>query len=362
MPALAQQPPDPVKSDSLANTAVGTDALFNVDLDEYGCHNTAIGDDALYSDKSGSYNTANGFSSLYTNTTGNNNTAAGYESLFNNSVGNNNTASGYQALYANTKGSDNTAIGYQTLSSNISGTHNTAVGTGALNYNQTGSYQTALGYNAGQQASGTDNIDIANVGSWGESHTLRLGTQGSAGVEGSGIVTTYIAGIVNSKITGSAVYVTANGQLGVLASSERYKTDVQTMGGSSERLSELRPVSFKLKTDPEGTVQYGLIAEEVVKVYPELVTRNADGRIEGVRYEELAPMLLNELQQQRQKLAAQETINSAQAAQISAQAAEISELQQQQQFATREELSGLQRQLQAALAELQSAKALVAQR
>jgi hypothetical protein len=389
-PALAQQPPDVVKSDSLANTAIGTNALLHVSLDEYGCHNTASGEDALYSDTSGSYNTATGFSALYSNTTGENNTSAGYESLYSNSTGSNNTASGYQSLHANTTGRDNTASGFMALSSNkngaenaaigsntlesntdgsdnaaqgyaalysnTTGSYNTALGDNALYANRGGSYNTAVGYNAGSQATGTDNIYLANTGAAGESHTLRLGTQGRPGVEGSGILTTYIAGIASTRLTGSAVYVDSQGQLGVLASSERFKTDVKTMGGASDGLDALRPVTFKLKTDPEGTVQYGLIAEEVATVYPELVTRDADGRISGVRYEELAPMLLNTYQEQQRKIAAQAAVNVA-------QAAEIQELKQAQaQLATRAELNDLQRQLQAALTALESESQLVAHR
>jgi hypothetical protein len=388
--ALAQQPPDVVKSDSLANTAVGSNALLHVKIDEYGCHNTAIGESALYSDTSGSYNTATGFSSLYSNTTGEDNTAAGFESLYSNSTGSNNTASGYQALHANTTGSDNTASGFMALSSNNTGTENTAIGTNtlqantdgnnnaaqgfaalysnttgsanaafgenALYANKTGSYNTALGYNAGSKATGTDNVYIANTGTSGESHTLRLGAQGKSGVEGSGILTTYIAGIAASRITGSAVYVNASGQLGVLASSERFKTDVKTMGAASDGLETLRPVTFKLKSDPDGQVQYGLIAEEVATVYPELVTRDADGRIGGVRYEELAPLLLNAYQNQQRRIVALDSVNAS-------QAAEIRELKQQQtQLATRAELHELQQQLQAALTALHSEDQLVAKR
>jgi hypothetical protein len=98
------------------------------------------------------------------------------------------------------------------------------------------------------------------------------------------------------------VYVTASGQLGVLASSERYKTAIAPMGVDTEKLQELRPVSLHLKTDPKGALQYGLIAEEVAQVYPELVIRDKAGRIQGVRYDELAPMLLNEVQQQQTQL------------------------------------------------------------
>ena len=107
---------------------------------------------------------------------------------------------------------------------------------------------------------------------------------------------------VSLHVTGAAVYVTSTGQLGVLASSERYKTAVTSMGSRTEKLRQLRPVTFHLKTDPKGDVQYGLIAEEVAKVYPELVIRDSAGRVEGVRYEELAPMLLNEVQRQAVEL------------------------------------------------------------
>ena len=104
-----------------------------------------------------------------------------------------------------------------------------------------------------------------------------------------------IAGIESSKVTGSAVYVTTTGRLGVLASSERYKTAIEPMGANTAKLSQLRPVTFKLKTDAEGTRQYGLIAEEVDRVYPELVIRDEAGKVQGIRYDELAPMLLNEI-------------------------------------------------------------------
>ncbi len=100
--------------------------------------------------------------------------------------------------------------------------------------------------------------------------------------------------------------MTSAGQLGVLGSSERYKTDITPLGPRTEKLQQLRPVSFHLKTDPRGTLQYGLIAEEVAKAYPELVIRDGAGKIQGVRYDELAPLLLNEVQQQQHKLAAQD--------------------------------------------------------
>jgi trimeric autotransporter adhesin len=102
-------------------------------------------------------------------------------------------------------------------------------------------------------------------------------------------------------VTGNTVYVSSKGQLGVVVSSERYKSDFADMGARSAKLRQLRPVTFHLKTDPKGAVQYGLIAGEVAKVYPELVIPGAGGRIDGARYDELAPILLNEVKQQRQR-------------------------------------------------------------
>ena len=130
---------------------------------------------------------------------------------------------------------------------------------------------------------------------------------------------TTIAGIYGTHVTGSAVYVTSTGQLGVQASSERYKTDIATMLEASSKLAQLRPVTFHYKNDPKDVRQYGLIAEEVVKVYPELVIRDDSGKIQGVHYEELAPILLNEIQKQQR-------INAAQAAKIEAQAEQIAAL------------------------------------
>ncbi len=152
-----------------------------------------------------------------------------------------------------------------------------------------------MGYEAGfNVTTGSNNIDIGNEGLAADNGVIRIGTAGSQ-------KEVFIAGIHTSKITGSAVYVTAGGRLGVLASSERYKTGIAPMGSNTAKLEQLRPVKFHLKSDPNGAVQYGLIAEEVAKVYPELVIRDEKGNIDGVRYDELAPMLLNEMQKQEQK-------------------------------------------------------------
>jgi hypothetical protein len=224
---------------------------------------------------------------------GNHNTVSGFEALYSNTNGNSNTVDGDSALYSNTTGYHNTASGSNALFSNTTGTTNVAFGLEALYSNTTGSNNIAVGTNAGSNLTyGNNNIDIGNDGMATEGGAIRIGTPGTQ-------TTTYIAGIEATKVTGSAVYVTASGELGVLASSERYKTGITSMGASSEKLKQLRPVSFHLKSDPDGAVQYGLIAEEVNKVYPELVIRDAAGRIQGVRYDELAPLLLNEAQKQQ---------------------------------------------------------------
>jgi Chaperone of endosialidase len=146
---------------------------------------------------------------------------------------------------------------------------------------------------------GNNNIYLGSSGgASSESGAIRIG--------GTAQTATYVSGIYATQVTGSAVYIASSGQLGVLASSERFKTDVAPMGSATLQLRQLRPVTFQLKTDVSGTRQYGLIAEEVDKVYPELVIRDSSGKIQGIRYEELAPMLLNEVQQQERRLLGQQ--------------------------------------------------------
>jgi Chaperone of endosialidase len=304
------------------NTASGVDALV---FNSVGTQNSAFGFDALTTNDSGGQNAAVGYQAL-TNSTVSGNTAVGWQALSSDSTGSSNTAVGssalafnqtgttdvavgYGALYRNTA-SSNTAAGWQSLNANTTGAGNTASGTSALQSNTTGDNNIAEGYQAGfNQTTGSNNIDIGSVGVAGESNVIRIGTKGTHKV-------TVIAGINSSKVTGSAVYVTTTGRLGVLASSERFKTSIAPIGDSTEKLQQLRPVSFHLKAEPKGAVQYGLIAEEVAKVYPELVIRDEKGRIDGVRYDELAPMLLNEVQQQQQKIDAQVKINEIQQARI----------------------------------------------
>ena len=288
------------------NTAAGVSAL---QYNTTGSYNTAVGSFTMLANTSGNYNTGIGISSLASNSTGDSNTATGYAALITNSTGNNNTASGYDAMFSNTTGGSNTASGNNALYSNTTGNSNAAYGVGALYSNTTGIYNTANGYQALRSATtgtsniamgyragynlttGNSNIDIGNAGGVVDVNTIRIGTKGTQDK-------TYIAGIYDVSVTGQAVMVSASGQLGVVVSSERFKTAIEPMGLDTAKLQQLRPVKFHLKTDPKGALQYGLIAEEVAKVYPDLVVRDNNGRIDGVRYDELAPMLLNEVQQQ----------------------------------------------------------------
>jgi hypothetical protein len=303
--AYATQPPDSVKSDGSANTAMGTDALLDLTT---GMDNTAAGAFSLFENETGSYNTAFGTAALFSNT-GANNTALGAFALEDNGSGAGNTAVGYEALNSNTGGGDNTAVGLQALYSNAGGLANVAIGQGALQANVSGSSNTAIGETALLNATGGGNIAIgekAGIELGAGNNNIYIGNSGGVATESGAIrlgnsaqTSTYISGIYTTQVTGSAVYVTSTGQLGVLASSERFKTDVASMGRATARLQQLRPVTFQLKNDTLRTRQYGLIAEEVDKIYPELVIRDGTGKIQGVRYEELAPMLLNEVQQQR---------------------------------------------------------------
>jgi hypothetical protein len=147
-----------------------------------------------------------------------------------------------------------------------------------------------LGNFAGSNlTTGNNNIDIGNQGVAGEANTVRIGTQGTQ-------TATYIAGVSGVAVTGRPVFINSNGQLGVPPSSRRFKQDVKPMDNSSERTLLLKPVTFhyKKEIDPEGMLQFGLVAEDVEKVNPDLVVRDKEGKPYTVRYDAVNAMLLNE--------------------------------------------------------------------
>jgi hypothetical protein len=248
------------------------------------------------SNTTGNGNTATGVGALFGYPgpphAGSGNTADGINALYSNTEGMNNTAEGNSALYSNTTGNGNVATGLNALFNNSTGYGNTAVGRNALANNTTGFYNTSLGVGAGRTiVAGSYDIDIGAPGIGDESNTIRIGDNSTQN-------TTYIGGISATGVTGTVVEVSSDGQLGVTLSSARYKRDIRDIGSASVGLMKLRPVTFRYKNDPSGTLQYGLVAEEVSRVYPELVTRGADGKVQSVRYQEFTALLLNELQKQ----------------------------------------------------------------
>jgi hypothetical protein len=231
-----------------------------------------------------------GVNALLSNTSGDLNTANGVEALLSNTIGNGNTANGVQALRSNLDGTSNTAMGYQALYNNSRGAFNTANGEQAL-FNNTGTNNIALGRLAGGSlTTGNNNIDIGNAGVAAEANTIRIGIEGTQ-------TATFIAGINGATVTGSAVLIDATtGQLGTVVSSQRFKDAIKPMDKASEAILSLKPVTFRYKheLDPKGIPQFGLVAEEVEKVNPDLVVRDADGKVYSVRYEAVNAMLLNE--------------------------------------------------------------------
>jgi uncharacterized coiled-coil protein SlyX len=281
------------------NTANGFQALFSNTI---GNSNTAIGWEALTFNTTGNNNTATGTGSLQFNITGTENTATGVDALFSNTTGINNTANGAFALSSDTTGSDNTATGEEALEANTTGHDNTATGTNALLNNITGSSNIAIGSSAGLNlTTGSNNIDIGNAGVAAEANTIRVGTQGTQ-------TKTFIAGVSGTAVTGSTVKVNSNGQIGVAPSSERFKEAIQPMDKTSEVILALHPVTFRYKKeiDSEGIPQFGLVAEEVEKVNPDLVARDDQGKPYTVRYEGVNAMLLNEFLKEHRKVEEQE--------------------------------------------------------
>jgi hypothetical protein len=302
------------------NTFVGPSA-GNFTMTGSGFNNTAVGSEALHSNTEGNFNTATGTSALQSNTTAVDNTATGAQALFSNTTGAGNTATGVQALFSNTTGFDNIAVGIAALRSNTTGGGNTAVGIGALLID-IGSLNTAIGLGAGFNITGDNNIDIGAqvAGEPGESNTIRIGSQNVVPM----INRTFIAGIhgVPTGGPGTAVFVDANGQLGTIPSSRRFKDDIQDMGEASSDLMKLRPVTFRYKQaqeDGSHPLQYGLVAEEVAEVNPGLVQFDQDGQPQTVLYHVLPALLLNEAQKEHQRVDAQEKVIQTQQEQIQAQ-------------------------------------------
>jgi hypothetical protein len=287
-----------------SNTGIGSGALFKCTTNNL----TAVGTNALGNNTSGTSNTAVGFNALNVNITNIGCTAVGSQALRNSVADNNtavgssagviistspgNTAIGTNSMLATTTGTgQNTAIGAGSLLSMISGSNNTAIGYTALQAITTGINNTAVGLIAGAALTGADsnNIDIGHVGVAGDSGVIRIGLAGTH-------TTAFMQGISGVTSAGAVpVVINAAGQLGTVVSSERYKKNIKNMELSA-KIYDLRPVEFDYKSNNEHS--YGLIAEEVEKVMPEIVVRNQEGLIETIQYQHLVPMMLNELIEQ----------------------------------------------------------------
>jgi len=274
--------------------------------------NTATGAGALLSNTNGSQNTANGAFALFSNDTGAGNTAVGNRALFRNTVGAYNVAVGDLALFSLTK----------PVAGNVD--NNVAIGTGALANVTAGSFNIAIGFNAGVNlTSGGQNIYIGTDGFPTESSTIRIGSAQTA---------TYIAAINGQTASGgAAVYVNSDGKLGTSPSSVRFKDNIKSIDKASEAILALNPVTFcyKKEFDPKGIPQFGLIAEEVEKVNPDLVVRDKEGKPYSVRYDQVNAMLLNEFLKEHRRVQEQGAIIARQQKQIDALTAGLQKLSAQ---------------------------------
>ena len=364
------------------NTATGASALLK---NTSGADNTGNGASALFNNTTGSQNTATGAGALFTNTTGGGNTATGVSALSNNNADNNtatgvnalsdnytgtqNTANGVAALSLNTTGSSNTATGDNALLSNTTASGNTATGAGALQFNTTGTSNTAdgfntlshnttgksniaVGVNAGDNlTTGNNNIDIGNAGSAGEANHIRIGTIGTQ-------TAAFIAGIHGVPVAqGIGVIVDSNGHLGTVSSSERFTDKIKPMNKASEAILALKPVTFRYKheLDPDGIRQFGLVAEQVEKVNPDLVVRDADGKINTVRYEAVNAMLVNEFLKAHHKIEEQQATITQVKSILAKQEATIAKQQRDFQAAAAQQ----QKEIEALTAGLQKMSAQV---
>ncbi len=293
-----------------------------------GSLNTGSGATALASNTTGNNNTASGAGALFHNKTASNNTAMGLNALYTNSTGINNMANGASALSQNTTGSYNTASGQNSLLNNTAGRNNTANGQNSMRSNTTGSFNIALGENAGYNLTmGSNNIEIGNRGIAGESNTIRVGNVGTQ-------TATFIAGISGITVpAGVGVIVDTSGHLGTVVSSQRFKDAIQPMDKASEGILSLKPVTFRYKhnLDPQGIPQFGLVAEQVAKVNPDLVARDDQGKPYTVRYEAVNAMLLNEFLKEHRTVEELKTTVAKQEATIAQQekASQITAAQQE---------------------------------
>ena len=268
------------------NTAEGQAALLSLTT---GGFNTAVGLFSLRSDTTGGLNTALGAGTLLANTSSEN-TATGAGTLLSNSTGSSNTGNGAFALFSNSTGNFNTAVGDRALFNNT-GDDNTAIGNGALFQNTTGLGNIALGVNAGFAVTTAGNVI-------------------SIGIAGGNVTNSCFIGNIRATTTANnnaiPVLIDSAGQLGTLSSSRRFKKEIKPMDKASEAILALKPVTFHYKSDKNNRPEFGLIAEQVAEVNPDLVVRDENGEIYTVRYDAVNAMVLNEFLKEHRTVQAQQ--------------------------------------------------------
>jgi len=269
-----------------ANTALGAYSMFSTSTASF---NTAVGAGALDLNATGDSNTAVGTAALLLNTTGTENAAIGTAALEFNDTGRQNTANGAFALFSNTIGQFNTADGDGALDHNTTGISNTAIGTSALSSSTTGNSNIAVGVNAGGNV-----ITASNV--------ICIGSNLSAADASDICFIGNIRGVTTINNNAIPVLIDSAGQLGTTSSSRRFKHDIKPMDKASEAILALKPVSFRYKVHKDRTPQFGLIAEDVAAVNPDLVIYDADSKPYTVRYEAVNAMLLNEFLKEHRKV------------------------------------------------------------
>jgi hypothetical protein len=343
-----------------ANTAEGQNALFSLTT---GGYNTAVGFFSLRSTSTNSFDTAFGAGTLFFDTGGTNtavgagallsnivaadNNAVGAFALFNNDItgagsANFNNAFGRNALFNNTDGDENDSFGDDSMESNTTGSQNTAMGDDALDANTTGNGNVAVGKEAGNSIiDGNDNVAVGHNAGIGLVHAngnIAIGSEASGpflDLDNTCFIGSIFGEPTSDPGTQAQVFVDQFNVVGIFNSSRNYKHDIQPMDKSSEALYRLKPVTFKFNSDWKGTTQYGLIAEEVAEVDPQLVVRK-DGELVTVRYEQVNSMLLNEFLKEHQKVQSLEATVAQQqkgmevlTAQLKEQAAQIQKVSAQ---------------------------------
>jgi hypothetical protein len=337
------------------NTAIGMLSLFT---NNTGSSNTAMGDGALLNNTTGSFNTAIGRVALLSNLTGSGNVATGAQALASNTSGDQNTVYGYQAMLDNTTGEANTAVGFGALGDNNIGINNTANGHSALRSNTTGDWNTAVGRNAlRENTTGINNTAIGGAALFSNtgSNNIALGAVAGSGIgsandviaigaSGANVTHSCFIGNIREVTTANGnaipVLIDSAGQLGTASSSRWSKKEIKAMAKTSESILSLEPVTFRYKSDSTATPQFGLIAEEVAKVNPDLVVRDNNREIYTVRYDAVNVMLLNEFlkehgENKKQKALIAELRKELKAlsAQLKAQAVQIQRVSAQLQLA-----------------------------